>query len=163
MLIQGYTRRDSFLVFLDKTFPDNEEADITFQYGGYYKKIDRHLLVTQHYEHNEYNLISNKGTKTPVWNEPQFTKDGQYFFCLRPYGLEGEPVGLQIWRIKKDQSDSFDPIELVKILELDQLLFNPKECLWNKQGDLVIKAGKLKDNFYPKEPSEEYYLKLKYK
>ncbi|PSR52300.1 hypothetical protein AHMF7605_01565 [Adhaeribacter arboris] len=161
--IEGYTRRDSSLVFQDKIYPNNEEADIIHQYKGYYKIIDRHLLVTLYYEHDEYNLISKRGTKTPIWSAPKFSKDGQYFFCFRPYGLEGEPVGLQVWRIKKDQGDSFDPIELVKILELDQLMFNPIECLWDRDGDLLIKAEKMEDNFFPKEPSEEYYLKLKYK
>lgn len=161
--IEVYTHGDSSLVFQDKIYPDNEEADTTFQYRGYYKKVNRHLLVTQYYEHDEYNLISNKGTQTLIWNEPQFSKNGQYFFCFRPYGLEGEPVGLQIWRVKEDQGDSFDPIELVKVLELDQLMFNPIECLWDKNGDLFIKAEKMDNNFYSKEPSEEYYLKLKYK
>jgi hypothetical protein len=155
--------KDSTLMYKDKKNPNNEEADITYNYLGYYKHIDKYLLESVYYEGADYDLISRDGSKTNIWSNPIFSNDNDYFACIKPYGLEGEAVGIQIWKIKSDLMNSTDTIQFDKVLELNQLLFNPVDCRWDIDGSLLIQAEKMKDNFYPKDPIETYYLKLKFK
>ncbi|WP_192822274.1 hypothetical protein [Rufibacter sp. LB8] len=154
---------DTSFIYRDRVVPDIEEEDITHEYKGYYKTIESHLLRTIFYEAVEWQFISRTGTKTQIWDTPIFSPDGKYFMCYLTYGLESEPLGLQIWKVEESQSDPDKPLELMKILELNQLLFNPLECFWTKERSIVMKAEKMKDQYYPEQPSEVYFLELKFK
>jgi len=152
--------KDSNLIYKDKNFPNNEEANITYNYLGYYRDIDMYLIETRYYEAIEYCFVSPNGSITTIWGKPIVSNDGKYFACFRPYGLEGEPNGIQIWKVK---SDLVLYEGLYKIFEMNQLLFSPINCCWDINGSLLMQAEKMQSYYYPKEPNETYYLKLEFK
>lgn len=161
--IKNKSRNDSVLIFRDKINPNNEESNITYNFLGYFEQIDKYLIETDYYESVDYDLVSKDGSKTNIWNIPTFSNDRKYFACIKSYRLEGEPIGLQIWKISNDLTNSTDTIQFEKIFELNQLIFNPVECIWGNNGALLLKVEKMENNFYPKEPSEKYYFKINYK
>jgi hypothetical protein len=147
----------TFVTFTDDTRP--EENKINNEYQGYYPSIKKHLIRTQYYEGSRTILIGEYNNKTTIWGAPNFSKDGEYFFAYKSYGLEGEPVGLQIWAVDKN-TYSPDHFGLKKIFELNQLLFNPLEFKWDIDNSILIKGQVLKNHWYPTKDSEIRFWRL---
>jgi hypothetical protein len=152
-------RSGTFVTFTDDTRP--EENRVQNDYLGFYNSINRHLIRTQYYEGSEFVLIGNYNNKTTIWSVPIFSKDNKYFLSFKSYGLEGEPVGVQIWEID-NKSYSRDKVGLKKILELNQLLFNPIEFRWDLNNSILIIGQVLKNHWYPTKDSEIRYWKLSF-
>lgn len=156
---RNHDKMDSIISFSGSA-EDAEEDFVGHYYLGYYKSLKSHLVQTQYYEGFRYDLISAKGESVEIWGEPIFSHDGKYFFCKKDYGLEGDPVGLQIWKIN-ETFDNLNSIEIVNIFNLEQFMFNPKDAYWDFDNSIVIKADKMVENLRIKEPVETYYLRLK--
>lgn len=152
-------RSGSFVTFTDDTRP--EENKVQNNYLGFYSTIKKHLIRTDYYEGSEYILIGNYNNKTSIWGPPIFSGDNKYFLTFKSYGLEGEPVGLQIWEINSD-SYSADPVSLKKILELNQLLFDPVQISWDSENSVLVKGQVLKNHWYPTKDDEFRYWKIRF-
>jgi hypothetical protein len=146
------------------TFKDDpriEEKRVTNEYLGFYHSIKKHLIRTIYYEGVKYVLIGNYNDDTQIWNIPIFSSDFKYFLAYKSNGLEGEPTGLQIWEVVKNEYSPED-LEIRKIFELNQLLFDPTETKWDSDNSILIKGQVIENHWYPTKNSEVKYWRLRF-
>ncbi len=148
---------DSTLSLKDDSM--SEEFHINYEYLGYYEIINRHLVQTVYSEGLKFSLIDAKIKIIEIWNIPIFSEDNKYFACIKPYGIEGEEIGFQIWKIQNNLDDnSRTNIKIDKIIELSQMQFSPVECFWRDEF-LYVKGESLEIQFYdnPTKTVEQYW------
>ncbi|OYU82865.1 MAG: hypothetical protein CFE24_13925 [Flavobacterium sp. BFFFF2] len=148
------------LIFKDTPAGIEETEEKEFNYLGQFPIIGKYLVSGTFWEHYECYLIDKKtGSKTTIWNKPRLSTTSKYFANLSiEYGLEGEPNGIQIWKIKKTNKNN-----LHKYLELNQEIWVPDDFVWESDNSIIIKVSSvenyMKENGQPKE-KDFFYLKL---
>ena len=153
-------RSGSFTEFVDDTRIEENKVDNI--YHGFYKHLKRHLIETNYYEGSKFTLIGQYKNQTEIWSLPIFSTDNKYFFTFKPYGLEGEPVGLQIWEVDTSGYKYTNRVELKMIFELNQLIFSPEELKWDKDNSILIKGQPIENHFLPNNNSDIKYWRLKF-
>ena len=76
-----------------------------------------------------------------------------------PYGLEGLPNGIQIWKIENNNY-------LRKYLELDQQIWVPEDFVWETDNTIILKVAAVEKYLNKNGQLNEkdfYYLKLRLK
>ncbi|MCA0426331.1 MAG: hypothetical protein LCH37_02755 [Bacteroidetes bacterium] len=80
------------------------------------------------------------------------------------YGLEGEPNGIQIWRIDNSKSESREALSIQKHLEIDQQIWAPDDFYWESDQSLLLKVAPVESYLNELgQPNEKdfYYLRLR--
>lgn len=157
-----------FIVFSDSLVNGEDDKEREFRYMGQFKEIGYYIVSGNFYEHSEDYLIDkNTGSKIVIWNDPKMSPGSKFMANLSmSYGLEGEPNGLQIWRIIKDGNNEVDPITISKVLEVDQQIWIPDDFVWESKNSLILKVIPV-DKFWDKtgninkNPNDFYYLRVK--
>ena len=157
-----------FVTFTD-TLVNTVEAEYVRQYYyvGQYEKIGFYIVGGKFWEHSEYYLIDKRtGNQKTIWSSPTISPSDKFIANLSmPYGLEGVPNGIQVWRIDRNQNNQVEPVSLSKHLELDQQIWAPDDFAWESDNSLILKVADVNkymfENGQPN-PSDFYYLKLKF-
>ncbi|GAB4249114.1 MAG: hypothetical protein Kow0079_01610 [Vicingaceae bacterium] len=116
--------------------------------------------MVRYYENFEYIFVSKKGLETKLWDVPKFSFDQQYFFTFKSAGLEGDIIGIQVWKIVNDTKNDTN-VNLIKVLEINQLLFDIENCQWTKEGDIVFSAYEIIDPPYLDIKDEANFFMIK--
>lgn len=139
---------------------EGEEGAIEYEYVGFFEKINQHLVLVRYYENVEYIFVSKKGLETKLWDVPMFSYDQQYFFTFKSAGLEGDIIGIQVWKIVNDTENDTN-VNLIKVLEINQLLFDIENCQWTKEGEIVFSAYEIIDPPYLDIKDEANFFMIK--
>jgi hypothetical protein len=157
-----------FVIFKD-TLLNTDNTDIKeYRYLGQFDKIGFYIVGGSFWEHYECYLIDKRtGSQTTIWSDPIISQTEKFIANLSmPYGLEGVPNGLQVWRIDRHENNQNDPITIVKLLELDQQIWAPDDLIWETDNSLILKVAPV-DKYMNEDgrPNENdfYYLRLKIK
>jgi hypothetical protein len=148
------------VVFKDTLVGVGETEEREYHYLGHFPDIDNYLVSGTFWEHYECYLIDKEtGNKTTTWNRPYLSPASEYYANLSlPYGLEGVPNGIQIWKVKTANQNN-----LIKYLELDQQIWVPDDFVWETNNSLILKVASvdkyLNENGQPNE-KDFYYLRL---
>ena len=122
---------ESIVRFKD-TLVDTDESDVRqYKYIGRFEKIGFYIVGGDFWEHTEYYLIDKKtGRQTTTWGLPKISPRDKYIASLSmPYGLEGEPNGIQVWRLDRDEKNKRETVSLSKHVELDQQDWAPDDFI----------------------------------
>jgi hypothetical protein len=147
--------------FKDTRVDIDETDERLFNYLGHFPILDNYLVSGSFWEFGEYYLIDKEtGNQTTTWNRPFLSPTYKYFANLSlPYGLEGLPNGIQIWKIENNNN-------LSKYLELDQQIWVPEDFVWETDNTIILKVAAvekyLNENGRPNEKGF-YYIKLQLK
>ena len=146
------------VIFTD-SLVDGDEAHREFDYLGQYPNLDMYLVSGSFWEHYECYLIDKKtGVITVVWTQPQVSPSSEYLANLSmPYGLEGVPNGLQIWKYNQNEK------KLTNWLEIDQQVWAPVDFVWENQKSILLKVysvEKLRESYRELHEKEYYYLRF---
>jgi hypothetical protein len=153
----------SSVIFKDTLLDTDDSGIREYHYLGYFPDIECYLVSGTFWEYYECYLIDkNSGYRTTTWNRPFLSPNAKYFANLSmPYGLEGVPNGIQIWKVGDDCND-FD--YLSKYLELDQQIWVPDEFYWETDNSLILKVVPI-DQFWDENGSPNqndfYYLRIR--
>lgn len=146
----------------DKVFQDSirgieDENRREFDYLGQFKEVDFYVVSATYWEQFEVYLIDKKsGNSYAVWSVPSLSPDNKKIAAILSFGLEGEPVGIQILSIDKN---NYSQIE--KILEIDQSFWSPVDFVWENNSSIILKTIELNDFVEGKESKKFGYLRLK--
>lgn len=148
-----------------KTFQDSikgaeDENRKEYNYLGQFKEIDFYVVSVTYWEHSEILLIDKKsGDHYSTWSVPSLSIDNKKMAAILSFGLEGEPVGIQVLSIDKT---NYSQVE--KLIEIDQRLWNPVDFVWENNNSLVLKVTELIESSKETEAKrgkEFSYLRLK--
>ena len=151
------------IIFKDTLIGIEETEESQYYYLGHFLDLELYLVSGTFWEHYECYLINKEsGSKTTTWSMPYLSPTSKYFANLSlPYGLEGVPNGIQIWRIEPNSRGN-----LSKYLELDQQIWAPDDFVWETDNSIIIKVIAI-ENYYNEtdQPNENdfYYLRIKIK
>lgn len=150
-----------FVIFTD-TLTDTDNTNIRqYHYLGQFKKIEFYIVEGNFWEHYDCYLIDKRtGKMTTMWNIPTISPDSKFLADIAPSGLEGDPVGLQIWNIVNNENNQVEPIAIEKYLELNEQIWEPADFVWNTRNSLILKVSKIDNNSNDKIKSF-YYLQVK--
>jgi hypothetical protein len=151
------------IIFKDTLVGIGETDERQYNYLGHFPNLDNYLVSGSFWEFDECYLIDKEtGGQTSTWNRPFLSPTSKYFANLSlPYGLEGLPNGIQIWKIENNNY-------LSKYLELDQQIWVPDDFVWERDYKIILKVAavekylNLNENGKPNE-KDFYYLKLRFK
>lgn len=149
------------VIFTD-TLGFGEEERREYHYLGQYPDLNLYLVAGSFWEHYECYLVNKEmGNTTVLWNNPKISPSSEYLANLSmPYGLEGIPNGIQIWKYDKAYK------AFIKIFELDQQIWAPEDFVWENETTLIMKVISV-EKFWASngEVNEKdfYYLRLKLK
>lgn len=152
-----------FISFKD-TLLNTDETDVReYKYFGEFENIGLYIIEANYWEHFEYYLINQKtGKQTVIWNYPYISPNNLYIANLSmPYGLEGVPNGIQIWKIDKN---SYNNVDLIKYFEIDQQIWAAEDFVWESDNSIILKVVYLNENNQKTESqnlNSYSYLKLK--
>jgi hypothetical protein len=163
----------SFTSFSDSSFSDSlsnsYEIEIEkYNYVGKFDEIGLYIVEGLFWEHFEYYLIDKKsGKKTTLWNKPIISPEENFIANLSmPYGLEGIPNGIQIWKINYKSKNKKKLSKISKIIEIDQQKWVPINIFWKSDSSLILKVISV-ENFLETNGDIEkinsndyYYLRL---
>jgi hypothetical protein len=146
----------SQIEYVDKIDTADETSNLTYNYIGHFEKLKLHVVENVGYEYYHYYLIPyNMDTIISTWREPKASTNGKYIASIISVGMEGDPVGFEIFDLSKPNRPS--------------ILFNqdkwvPLAFCWDK-NDLIIKAAELeeymKTNDFPDRSSFCLRIRLK--
>lgn len=145
-------------VFKDSIQGLEDENRKEYNYLGQLKEIDFYLVSVNYREHFEVLLVDKKsGNIYSVWSVPLLSPNNKLIAAILPYGLEGEPVGIQILSVNKTNYNQIN-----KIIEIDQRLWNPIEFFWENDSSIILKVIAI-PNFTKgeKELKEYKFIRLK--
>lgn len=151
----------SLVTFRDTLVGIGETEEREYNYLGHFPDLDNYLVSGTFWEYDECYLIDKEtGGQTTTWNRPFLSPTSKYFANLSlPYGLEGLPNGIQIWKV---ESQNY----LSKYLELDQQIWAPEDFVWETDYSLILKVAGvdkyMNENGKPNE-KDFYYLRLRRK
>lgn len=153
------------------TFKDsllnNDETDFReYNYIGQIDTIGFYIVEANYWEHFEYYLINkNSGKQIILWNIPFVSPNIKYIANLSmPYGLEGVPNGIQVWKINYNQNNQSEPITISKQLEIDQQNWAAEDLVWESDNTLILKVISLTNDLNEtilQNNNKYYYLRLK--
>lgn len=149
---------------------ENEETSVEkYYYWGQFEKAGLYIVSATFWEDVEYYLIDKiTGNRTSLWEYPMMSPGGKFIANLSiPYGYEGVPNGIQLWKIKNRENDPTSTI-LEKYIEIDQQVWAPEELVWETDSSFILKVVPIhhynRDGRYRKNISEYYdYLRLNLK
>jgi hypothetical protein len=151
-------------IFRD-TLSESDEASVEqYEYLGQFKNIGVYIVRGSFYESYEYYLIDNKtGNKITIWGPPKASPTDKFIANLSiNYGMEGEPNGIQIWML--DKNNPSNPIS--KLIEIDQEVWVPDSFIWETDNSLILKVitvDKYMNLEGKHDPKDYYFLRLKIK
>jgi hypothetical protein len=138
-------------VFRDVRVADDETADATYQYLGYFEKLRLHLLQIQLWESSEYELIDANGKITELWSPPTYSPQQEYLVAVSG-SLEYEmmPNGMQLFLC--------GPAGLQKVWELAPTTWAPVEAdtFWSSDKTIFIKQKRYPSHDVSKRPYFTY-------
>lgn len=156
-----------FVIFKD-TLVNTDDSDIKeYYYAGQFEKIGFYIVGGIFWEHSEYYLINKRtGRQTTIWSSPTISPKNKFIANLSmAYGLEGEPNGIQIWRVDRQKNNQTEPISLSKHIEIDQQIWAPDDFVWETDHSILLKVALVEDymneNGRPND-SDFYFLRLKF-
>ena len=150
------------VIFKDTLTEKIEAQDVReYKYIGQFKKIGFYVASGSFWEHYECYLISKRtGMKTTIWNNPTLSPSDNFIANLSlPYGLEGLPNGIQIWRVNQKNNAKIE-----KYIELDQQIWAPIEMFWETEKAIILRVAdtkKLDNENGVRKETDFYYLRLK--
>lgn len=149
-----------FVIFTD-TLTNTDATDIRqYHYLGQFKKIGFYIVEGNFWEHYDCYLIDKRtGKKTTTWNIPIIAPNNKFIADIAPSGLEGDPVGLQIWNIVNNENNQDEPITIEKYLELNEQIWDPADVVWNTSNSLILKVSSI-GNYSNNKIKSFYYLQV---
>ena len=143
--------------------PETDDTDIReYKYLGQLKPINKYVVGGYFWEFYECYLVDKvTGKVDTTWTSPSLSPDNRLLASLSlPYGLEGLPNGIQIFKVENSGK------QITKYFEINQDEWSPYESYWESNDSIIIKMlpiGRvLEINGIPKE--EDFsYLRLKIK
>lgn len=143
--------------------PESDDTDIRkYKYLGQLKPINKYVVGGYFWEFYECYLVDKAtGKVDTTWTSPSLSPDNRLLASLSlPYGLEGLPNGIQIFKVENDGE------QITKYFEINQEEWSPYESYWESNDSIIIKMlpidRVLEINGVPKE--EDFsYLRLKIK
>ncbi len=131
-----------FYIFKDTSSVNDETNMSKYQYLGRFANVGFYVVAGHFFEHYECYLINKStGVNTTIWNTPYISPNDKYIANLSmEYGLEGVANGIQIWKIVKQELNQEEPITIEKFLELDQMIWVPKDVVWENDNSLILKV-----------------------
>ena len=122
--------------FSDKIKGDEDVERIVFKYIGRQNTIGISILDVGYWEDGKTIIVDNQNGETfDFWSEPKISPDNKRLATFLEYGLEGNPVGIQIWQVKPNEYYKLD-----KLIEINQTQWNPKEICWDGNNNLFVQA-----------------------
>lgn len=155
-----------FVVFKDTLLNTEELGVRQYYYVGQFEKIGFYIVGGSFWEHSEYYLIDKRtGRQIITWSSPAISPTDKFIANLSMgYGLEGQPNGIQIWRIDKQENNQAEPFSLSKYLELNQQIWAPDDFVWEADNSIILKVAAVEkymnENGQPS-PTDFYYLRIK--
>jgi hypothetical protein len=130
-----------FVIFHDTLLDTDESSIKNYKYIGQFDKIGYYIVVGNFWEHFECYLINkNNGNQIVIWNTPKISQNQQFIANLSiPYGLEGVPNGIQIWKINKNKNNDVEPFSIFKHIEIDQEVWVPLDFVWDNNS-IILKV-----------------------
>ena len=127
-------------VFVDNT--DGGPEDIKMKehyYFGQFKDINCYVVGIGYWEHFEVLLIDREtGLNQTFWSTPSLSPNNKNLAAILSAGLEGNPVGIQVFSYDSSTYYKFD-----KILEINQMVWDPVEFYWYGNEALVLKVMRI--------------------
>jgi hypothetical protein len=141
--------------------PESDDDEIReYKYVGQIKSINKFLVEGYFWEHYECYLVDKEtGRIDTTWTRPYISPDKRMLASLSmPYGLEGPPLGIQIFRIEGNGQN------LANFIEINQQEWSPYDFYWESPRSIIIQIlpveRVLEINGIPKQ--EDYsYIRLK--
>ncbi len=151
----------SSVIFKDTLVNIGDTEEREYHYLGHFPNLENYLVSGAFWEHYECYLINKEtGSKTTIWSRPFLSPNSKYFANLSlPYGLEGLPNGIQIWKIEGQS-------HLSKYLELDQQIWVPDDFIWETDNSLILRVIDVEKYLnFTGQPNKKdfYYLRLRLK
>lgn len=142
-------------IFKDFIQGSEDENKKEYSYLGQFKEIDYYLVSVNYWEHFEILLIDKKsGNNYSVWSVPLLSPNNKFIAAILPYGLEGEPVGIQILSV-----DKTNYTQINKIMEIDQISWNPIDFVWENDSSIILKVTAIPG--FSKSEKEYKFVRLK--
>ncbi len=152
-----------FVVFTD-TLTNTDDTNVRqYHYFGQLKEIGFYIIEGNFWEHYDCYLIDKAtGKKTTIWNIPTISPNNKFIADIAPSGLDGDPIGLQIWNVAKNENNLNEPPTAIeKYLELNEQIWEPADLVWNSNNSLILKVSSI-DNYNNEKIKNFYYLLLKF-
>lgn len=159
---------NDFVVFSDSLIDINETDIKEYKYFGQFNNVGIYIVEGRFWEHYECYLIDKrKGIQTTIWNTPIISTNEKFIANLSlPYGIDGIPNGIQIWRVNLDEKNKKESFEIIKHIEINQQIWIPEDLVWESDNSLLLKVT-LVEKYNNKggqlNESDFYYLRLKIK
>ncbi|GAB1447168.1 hypothetical protein MASR2M44_01590 [Bacteroidota bacterium] len=158
-------KSSEFVRFTDSLVGTDNAAMREFHYQGQLSKIGHYLVLGSFWEHAEFYLINKQNGKSiTLWGAPALSPNRKFVANSSAlYGLEGEPNGIQIWRIDNSKSESGEALSIQKHLEIDQQMWAPDDFYWESDQSLIVKVAPVESYLNESgQPNEKdfYYLRL---
>ncbi len=131
------------LVSFTDTLLDTDNSDIRqYEYIGQFSEIGFYIIKGVFWEHLEYYLIDTRtGKQTTIWNSPSLSPNNKFIANLSmPYGFEGVPNGIQVWRIEKNIDYLKGSNSVSNYLEIDQQIWTPLDFVWDSDNAIILKV-----------------------
>lgn len=149
---------------IQKTFYDSrekeEENTKQYEYLGQFNDVGFYVTAVNYWEHFEVILTDkNSGNDYIFWSVPKLSPNNKKIASILSFGLEGNPVGIQIFSIDKK---NYNQIE--KLIEIDQSLWNPVDFVWEDGNSIILKTTEfrsLSKESKKKKDKKFSYLRLK--
>ena len=122
--------------FADKNKGVEDEGRIEFKYIGRQNTIDISIIDVGYWEDGKTIIVDNQNGETfDFWSEPKISPDNKKLATFLECGLEGNPVGIQIWQVQPNKYYKLD-----KLIEINQTQWDPKEICWDDNNNLFVQA-----------------------
>lgn len=131
----------TYKIFQDSINGSEDVGKREYFYLGHFKEIDFYVVSVVLWEHYEVLLIDKKsGNQYFIWSVPRLSPNNKIIASILPFGLEGEPVGIQILSIDKTNYP-----QLEKIIEINQQIWNPIDFVWENNNSIILEVTPLAD------------------
>ncbi|MBD0259673.1 MAG: hypothetical protein ICV83_28465 [Cytophagales bacterium] len=141
--------------FADTLTGTDDTAIRTYLYLGQLPSIGQYIVGGGFWEHSEAYLVDqHTGAVTMLWGIPVLSPSGKFVANLSmPYGLEGEPNGIQVWRVGNGKRN--EGKVLAKMIEIDQQAWIPEELVWESDTAFLIKTTSVEQYWQAVEKGQE--------
>jgi hypothetical protein len=148
----------SYKSFKDKIKGEEDEGRVEFKYIGRQNSIDISILEVGYWEGGHAIIVDNQNGETfDFWSVPIISSDNKKLATYLESGLEGYPVGIQIWHVQQSKYYKLD-----KLIEINQTQWDPKEICWDDNNTLFVRA--INFPIFEKvqgDTTRTFYLKIK--
>jgi hypothetical protein len=124
-------------VFRDKVFPENEVDDVTYEYLGFFPKLQQHFINVQYYESSELLVLEPSGNLIKLMGAPAYSPNLERMaVASRGLVYEMMPNGLQL--AVRQQG------KLKLVWELLPKTWEPVEIFWVTNSTIFLKQSQCK-------------------